>query len=743
MKQPIQNPVYRTLLMLGSTLCLGAQAAPDILSFTNIQTIPKNDQVRCPTREGGLTLMPDLGNVLQQQMSEAQKQLQDRLKEMSPTDPGYSILKGMLDNLSKQPGEVISQPRPAKEPSKPAGSQQEVSLEQAIGMLQAALEGSLSPEAFTVLKNMPEYQSAQKAINKVPLALANGKPLAAMALLLRAHELEPQNPTHLVNLAGLANFYGFWYESLALLDAAGTLQDAAPAPWSLNKQALLLNNQGYALIGLGQPAQAEVLLREAVKLEPLIPEAKRNLALALGEQGKCDEAARWYRLGAYREPIKDMLGPNKEPVESEEADAITLKPWHEAYALDRGVEGRFPDVLIPSNIKVASLEMDYIGVEMGRAAQGLTVNSQKYLEMFPKVQAKANAMLKNPKTRMTGEVSLHLLGPINSADPEDPKLNELYKKVDEAFVEYGKARENADTIYFKAAQSSAEIFSAQQISCGTNGPCQTRARIEHEQRMCSAGQNWNSALVGDVQRYDMAYRAFYRPFHKIMSGLTGEFSDPEFFAAANTQTRALYFQHYNSYLSLVGMHVFTAGSYGMVCKDEVAPPDLEAEDPEDPEICEKPDQKPKASAGLIEVTYTCEAVEVEVGSDGKWPLFTQVTYAFSQRYKKLTDPKERFIEAQAGRNPDAVLQLTTYGHDFDGKVTIFAGAKIAVPGEVGPLQVDIGAKGGLYMTVDGNYDINDAGAKIDVARSVMVGGAVKVGFEETLHEGSISLISAP
>ncbi|GEM44662.1 hypothetical protein [Deinococcus cellulosilyticus] len=740
MKRTIQ-PVYRTLLMLGSTLCLGAQAAPEIYSFTNIQTIPKNDQVRCPTREGGLTLMPNMGAVLQQQMSEAQKQLQERLKEMSPTDPGYSILKGMLDNLAKQPGEVVSQPRPALEPEQLAGSQQEVNLDQAIGMLQAALEGSLSPEAFTVLKSMPEYQSAQRAISAVPLALANGKPLAAMALLLRAHELEPQNPSHLVNLAGLANFYGFWYESLALLDAAKTRQDAAPAPWSLNKQALLLNNQGHALLGINKPAQAEVVLREAVKLEPLLPEAKRNLAQALGEQGKCEEAARWYRLGAYREPIKDMVGPDKGPVESEEADAITLKPWQEAYALDRGVEGRFPHIPIPANTKTATLALNYVSTEMGRAAQGASTFSQKYLEMFPKIQAKANAMLKDPRTRMTGEVSLHLLGPINSADPEDPKLDALYEKVDEAFVEYGKARESADNIYFKQAQSSAEIYAAQQISCGTNGACQERARIEHEQRMCSAGQNWNSVLVGNVQKYDMAYRTFYRPFHKIMSGLTGEFSDPEFFEAAKTQTRALYFQHYNSYLSLVGMHVFTAGNYGSMCKDEVPPPDLEAEDPEDPEICEKPKRKPKASAGIIEVTYTCEAVEVEVGSDGKWPLFGQVTYEFSQRYKKLKDPKERFIEAQAGRNPDAVLQLKQYGYAFDGKVTVFAGAKIAVPAELGPIEMDIGAKGGLYMTVDGNYDINDAGAKIDIAHSAMVGGAVKVGYEQTLHEGSISLIS--
>ncbi|GGJ27534.1 hypothetical protein [Deinococcus roseus] len=740
MKQAIK-PVYRTLLMLGSTLCFGAQAAPQMLSFTNIQTIPKNDQVQCPTREGGQTLMPDMGAVLQDKMSEAQKQLQDRLKEMSPTDPGYSILKGMLDNLSRQPGEVLNQPRPALDETLP-GSQQEVNLEQAIGMLQAALEGSLSPEAFTVLKAMPEYQSAQKAISMVPVALASGKPLAAMALLLRAHELEPQNPSHLVNLSGLANFYGFWYESLALLDAAKVLQDATLAPWSLNKQALLLNNQGHALLGINKPAQAEVVLRQAVQLEPLLPEAKRNLAQALGEQGKCEEAARWYRLGVYREPIKDMLGPNKEPVVSEEADAITLKPWQEAYALDRGVEGRFPHIPIPANTKVATLAMGYISTELGRASQGMANFTQKYTEMFPRVQEKASAMLKNPKTRMTGEVSLHLLGPINSADPEDRKLNDLYQKVDEAFMEYGKARENADDIYFRAAQNTAEVYASQQLSCGTNGPCQERARIEYEQHMCSHGQNWNSSLVGQVQKYDMAYRAYYRPFHKTMSGLTGEFSDPEFYAAANTQTRALYFQHYYSYLSLVGMHVFTAGNYGSMCKDEVPPADLKAEDPEDPEICEKPDLKPKASAGIIEVTYTCEAIEVEIGSDGKLPLFGQVTYEFSQRYKRLTDPKERFIEAQAGRNPDAVMQLKQYGYAFDGKVTVFAGAKLSAAAELGPIEMDAGVKGGLYMTVDGNYDITDAGAKIDIARSDMIGGAVKVGYEQSLYEGSISLISA-
>lgn len=740
MKQPSKS-LLKSICTLGVLLQLGAQAAPDILSISNTTTIPTTDQVRCPSRAGGQTSMPDVSAVLQPQLSEALLQLETRLKEMKPTDPGYTLLVGMRDQLIAQ--QNIQSPFQAPiEPETLAGSERPVNLTEALGMLQAALEGSLAPETFATLKATSDYQSASKLRGKVPIAMANGKPLAAMAFLLRAHELDPNHPEDLVSLSGLANFYGFWYESLALLEAARAQQSTLNTPWGMNPTAMILNNQGHALLGLNRPAQAEVVLREAVRLEPLLTEAKKNLAQALGEQGKCTEAARWYRLGNYRMPLKDMVGPGGGPVESPEVDVITLKPYEEAYAMSKGIEGRFPNIPMPANIREATEAAPFVSNEMNRAALAAQQNSQKFQQLWPGIYNKGNQLLKNPKTRMTGEVTLHLMGPINSADPEDADINKLYEKVDEAHQQYFAAREPVDQRYIKAAEQSATQYSSELLGCNGNGPCQERARIEHDKRMCAAGKQWNSALLGDLQQYDMAYRAYYRPFHKVLSGLVGYLSDAEFYQAATTQMKAIYFQNYSTYLSVVGMHVVTAGAYGTFCKDEVPPPDLVAQDPEDAKACEASPIKPKASVAFLEVTYMCEKVEVEASTEGVLAAFVVVGYEQSQRYVKLTDPKERFIEKQAGRNPDRKLQLRNYGYAFDGKLTIFAGGKVSAGGSVGPVEADVGAKFGPYVTIDGGGNILDAGGKVDTSQSTMVNlGLVSVGYEAEGPGDSFSIMS--
>jgi tetratricopeptide (TPR) repeat protein len=133
-------------------------------------------------------------------------------------------------------------------------------------------------------------------------AMADRRPDGALAGMLRAHELNSQSPIILINAAGMFATLDMPNEALALLDAAAALPEPAQpeTPIGIPSSELATNTRGYAMLALGQWAQAETVLRPLVEAGTELSEARMNLSQALLCQDKDDEAVRFYRLGARR-----------------------------------------------------------------------------------------------------------------------------------------------------------------------------------------------------------------------------------------------------------------------------------------------------------------------------------------------------------------------------------------------------------------------------------------------------------
>jgi tetratricopeptide (TPR) repeat protein len=187
--------------------------------------------------------------------------------------------------------------------SKPAKSKP-LSLKTAL----ANLRKKLPSKGWAAFKKSPAYKSAARAEQAAGSAIVKDAPGAALAALLRAHELEPREASHLANAAGVANAVGFPAEALALADAAATRDDPDSAAMGISRQAIALTNRGNALVQLGRHGEAKDSLEAALGLEPLLSEAASGLTAANACTGADPVPA--FRRAEKRQPKRD---PEKGP----------------------------------------------------------------------------------------------------------------------------------------------------------------------------------------------------------------------------------------------------------------------------------------------------------------------------------------------------------------------------------------------------------------------------------------------
>ncbi|MCX7602080.1 MAG: hypothetical protein N2Z75_09095, partial [Meiothermus sp.] len=150
-------------------------------------------------------------------MKEMIAALEQQLRELPPDDPSRPQLQQALNQLKAEQ---------ARTPS-PAASSPSTTPQAALANLRRALNAVAGPGSLRLMETQPEYREAAAASRNAALAAVMGKPQLALGLLLRAQQLEPRNPAHLVNLAGIANYYGLFAEALALSTAAEGLNPPA------------------------------------------------------------------------------------------------------------------------------------------------------------------------------------------------------------------------------------------------------------------------------------------------------------------------------------------------------------------------------------------------------------------------------------------------------------------------------------------------------------------------------------
>jgi tetratricopeptide (TPR) repeat protein len=670
------------------------------------------------------------------------KMLESSLARIPPTSPAYAQIQAQIEQLRKAPQAPAA---PKAEPNAPpVGSRKPVSAQQALRTLQGALEGSVSAKDLQALEASDEAKDADSAELAAVAAMASGKVHAALALELRAQQLEPKNATHLVNLSGLANHYGLWQESLALADAAGALGVQKEGALIVSQQAALLNNRAHALLHLDRAAEAEVLLRQALTLSPLLAEARTNLAMALGKQNKCKEAMRFLRAGHWRKPPMQLAsGPEQEQAVEE----VKLKPFEEIVDQKRGEPGHLPQlryILTPDEVKGAAA---WYAQEEKRAQEFVKNSSQRFTTEAMNASARLQqlASAKDREGFWTWKRADYLYGQIQGGMP-GRDLPRRYKEFTAVLSKNAPVMTQLEMQYLKRERASSETLSARIQACKGReaGVCQAHAQAEHHERMCDATKAWATAWRTPMNELETAIRDYHREHHRATTAVFAYLSDPVLVRAAGARIAMNDALNYMQLLSPVANHVRELARRMEACQQPPASAfDLEGYEEDFPAECKPGKSKPKAKAVVLEVSYTCEQVEFEVAVPTWLTGFVNVTYQFSKRYERLKDPKERFIEESYGGDPDHVLVLREYGHAFGGKLTVTAGGKVSGTAEVGVIAQEASVKGGVYVTVNGGGDLLDVGMKVDtsVSRGVEVAG-FGTGVEVSGPGAQVSFVSS-
>src|SRR5688572_120102 len=139
-----------------------------------------------------------------------------------------------------------------------ANKTQPLTFDQALNNARRFLNAHASRAAMDAFNASPHARDASRADSAAAGALVYGRPLAALAALLRANELQPQNKARLIRLASVLSYLGMPHEALATLNSPMITDDRAAV-----SQSAALNARGYSLLQLGKAEEAEKALRQA------------------------------------------------------------------------------------------------------------------------------------------------------------------------------------------------------------------------------------------------------------------------------------------------------------------------------------------------------------------------------------------------------------------------------------------------------------------------------------------------
>ncbi|MCR4347788.1 MAG: hypothetical protein NUV55_11395 [Sulfuricaulis sp.] len=625
---------------------------------------------------------------------------------------------------------------------------------QALGNIKAALEGSVSAKAMNALDANPVAKDPVAATRLGFIAMAAEKPLATVALAVKAHETAPTEPVFLANLAGIANYYGLHREALAFAQKAEPLAKKMPA----FQHAALLSNKGYALNSLGRPQEAEAALKEAIRLAPDLSEAYNNLAFSLGDQDKCPQAKRYLRASKTRRPaavLKTTPQITEETTDSEETPERL--PLGQVIDLSKGKRGVLPAVPYasdPSQVEAVAkqlnnlreqtkpLEKDF--KEMAAEAKGDAIKRLMHWRAQQDTSGILTADFAEALLNALDEYTVHImafhqtwLGDDKHPQHPDPDMRSLtdaaaetHKRLIGTTIEQSRTWSERYKSIIK--EYDREIKPCEKLTNPSS--CRSLAELRKNSAICMLGKGHASQLIPFMKAYDQAVRNLYAESFYRASAVAAHFSDP----ALKKWSKLLLGAYTVSSLELLLMEVTPLRSVIRYCEAaNYTPMDVMfAELKQMAADCEA-SAKAKASASVFEISANCEQIEVGVSTPGGVGLFSQVSYEFSQRFARIKDPKERFLEKQAGRDPDVKLNLPGYGDAFDGKLTVFTGvqAKASTPGGVAEVSV----KAGGSTTFGGDGNIVNAGGKVEVSVSVQAGaGGASAGVEVLVssHGGS-------
>lgn len=603
----------------------------------------------------------------------------------------------------------------------------------------------------------PQARDAKRAAVAAGGAMVANKPLAALAALLRAHELHPQSATYLANLAAVLSYIGMPREALVILDSPIVRNGQIASPLGMGGQAGALNTRGYSLLQLGKYSEAEAALREAIARSPNLIEAKFNLAFALWmqddpqkkEEGGRLIAAVWRRNP--RQSPKNNTGKKTPPSEPEKPSSEEIpieifesdKTGTANLDLSRGKRLKLPDLKIPSSLEASVAMSPKYKKLMGEVQAVLERLSQRREQVSDIVEERA------PRLNRTMNEYKAMKALLRENVRQHPTIRPFWEKAQKAFInnnqgvpfsgglvrDVGGVR-NTSTDLFEALPEDftpvpsqlerlqrkySEIFEHEERESGgcRTGSCVAQARRKYDLVRCATIRDAHGKWRSAIHDYDTALRNYLQASYKHMTAIVANIPNPEEHELFRTEIEIDIYEEWLALIIAVDS-ISDASSQGIsYCRSigEVIGDDLENLQAEKADNCPnvlKGANKVKVDLEFISVSFNCETIGVELSSP--WlGLFVEGEAKF----------KGGWISKYQG---------ATIGFG------IKAGAEVpGLPKEVG---AGVEGKAGGYVKLDSDGNIKDAGFKAGVTVSTGIEGSDIVGAVETGTDVELTILPA-
>jgi len=519
----------------------------------------------------------------------------------------------------------------------------------------AAAVGSF--DKSTTAKSATESRAAAVGM------MAARKPLPALLALLRTHQLAPSDPSILSSISAVLNVLGLGKQSLVVAKGADAMAATPRAAMGINGQAILLNNEGHAMLLLRQWAAAEKVLRQAVSLSPELSEAKVNLALALLCQHEDEDAVKFYRLGRYRKAYS-LVQIGSDP------SAPSVPVTDQFLDLSQGVNASYPDIRIPTtwlgNNTVEASDQWYALNEA--AIQASYARAAHTMQLQQQVPFSSMSLLANQRF-------LSIKSAIDNSTKQ-PALQALR----DAWLADGPP---LDAFYQSYAQNVASLFSAKNswpecvFPTGSTQACNARWNTECSQ-LNDTGQ---SAWLPLMHAYDTAMRKYESARYRYESAVVANIAEPHLRAYLAAYQQQGWWLDFPS--ELIKLRAWSIRLGVSACHPDAALEENPQQDDgsnDDPKTCAQVLAGVKFSVKLgdyIKVSANCEQIGLEVAAPSSIPWVGG-----------FAEGSINFVK---------------------GKSTIFAGAKEALklPGT----GIGVSAKEGVYLTMGGG-GLEDVGLRV-------------------------------
>ena len=486
----------------------------------------------------------------------------------------------------------------------------------AVAAAQAVLAARESPAALAAFRTSASAASVEESSTAAAAATAAGRPGAALAALLRAHELDPSSASHLQNAAGILVSLGHPGVALGVLDAAAATGTRGNAPMQMSPEAMAASTRGTALFLLGRYDEADAAFALAQSLDVDLSEAVQGRAMVALCRGQLDTAVALYRQGARRglpagtAMVGDPRGVNDNTEDDwEQPDpAIIPQPVHGSIQL--------PRLDLPTTLP--QLHANRRG--LNTYFEGLVAQAQDLKQQADRLRASAAPRSPATQRRENDLWTAAMLAV--ELSPAMADLNQEYAALQARYNDWWGR-------YYKSAFATMDRFRRE---CeGSDDPyCVYKKCNPHYSALFA---EWSSL---EPQRLETV-RAMIERRYRIATGIATNVGDSQVQQALllDIQADAVRAWAYDGVLDVAH---YAGMSHGEADECfQVASPSEEELDPVPaggtvPPCPPELDQyKPGFALGPVTINFDCSTVEVELATPGFLGYFVSTTYDYRAR----------------------------------------------------------------------------------------------------------------